>query len=228
MPVAADPRRFLVRFWQYTLIGTPAVFIRAYLRASTKAQDAGRALAALEQFAADRGHAIAARYQENASGTHADRPELRRLLGDARADDVLLVEAVDRLSRLPAHDWRQLRSEIEAKQLRIVALDLPTSHVGMTDITGDEFTGRMLAAINSMMLDMLAAIARKDYDDRRHRQDQGITKAKAAGKYQGGTRNRNKRQRVADALAAGFSIRRAAALVGVSPTTAQSVKKHGV
>ena len=32
---------------------------------------------------------------------------------------------------------------------------------------------------------MAAAIARKDYEQRRERQAQGIEKAKAAGKYQG-------------------------------------------
>ena len=43
----------------------------------------------------------------------------------------------------------------------------------------------MFGAINGMMLDMLAAVARKDYDDRRRRQAQGILKAKANGKYRG-------------------------------------------
>ena len=37
----------------------------------------------------------------------------------------------------------------------------------MTTGNGDEFTGRMFDAINGMLLDMLAAIARKDYTDRR-------------------------------------------------------------
>jgi DNA invertase Pin-like site-specific DNA recombinase len=48
---------------------------------------------------------------------------------------------------------------------------------------GDEFTGRMFDAINDMLLDMLAAIARKDYTDRRRRQAQGIVKAKNEGRY---------------------------------------------
>jgi len=51
----------------------------------------------------------------------------------------------------------------------------------MRDTQGDEFTGRMLAAINSMLLEMMAAIARKDYEQRRERQAQGIEKAKPAG-----------------------------------------------
>ncbi|KGS70683.1 hypothetical protein X979_5492 [Burkholderia pseudomallei MSHR7527] len=54
----------------------------------------------------------------------------------------------------------------------------------MTTAT-DDITGRMMDALNSMMLDMLAAIARKDYEDRRRRQQQGIEKLKAAGGYPG-------------------------------------------
>jgi DNA invertase Pin-like site-specific DNA recombinase len=49
----------------------------------------------------------------------------------------------------------------------------------------DEFTNRMLTAINDLMLDMLAAVARKDYQDRRRRQKEGIAKAKTNGLYKG-------------------------------------------
>jgi DNA invertase Pin-like site-specific DNA recombinase len=78
--------------------------------------------------------------------------------------DILLVEQVDRLSRLTASDWEALKAELTAKRLRVVALDLPTSWM-MAAKAGDEFTGRIFEAINSMLLDMLAAVARKDYDD---------------------------------------------------------------
>ena len=80
---------------------------------------------------------------------------------------MLLTEQVDRLSRLSEPDWRQLRAEIEAKQVRIVALDLPTAW--SLAAPADDFTNRMLAAVNAMMLDILAAVARKDYEDRRRR-----------------------------------------------------------
>lgn len=164
------------------------MFVRAYLRASTEDQDASRARAELEAFAAARGLVIAAAYIENASGTSLARPELFRLLSDARPGDVLLVEQVDRLSRLTASDWERLKAEMATRHIRVVALDLPTSWM-MADHGTDAFTTRMFDAINAMLLDMLAAVARKDYDDRRRRQAQGQAKAKAAGLYRGRTEN---------------------------------------
>lgn len=47
--------------------------------------------------------------------------------------------------------------------------------------TEDAFTGPMFDAINGMLVDMLAAIVRKYYDDRRAGRLKGIAKAKAEG-----------------------------------------------
>lgn len=63
----------------------------------------------------------------------------------------------------------------------------------------------ILQAINSMMLDMLAAIARKDYEDRRNRQMQGIARAKAEGKYPGRRKDTEKRKIIASLLKSGHS-----------------------
>ena len=167
------------------------MFLRAYLRASTKEQDANRAKVDLIAFAQDRGLKIAAFYIENESGASLDRPELFRLLSDSQPGDILLIEQVDRLSRLNASDCEKLKSEIREKQIRVVALDLPTSWT-MASENVDEFTVRMFEAINNMLLDMIAAIARKDYDDRRRRQKQGIAKAKAEGKYRGRPENKSR------------------------------------
>jgi DNA invertase Pin-like site-specific DNA recombinase len=158
------------------------MFVRSYLRASTKSQDASRAKAQLEQFASEHGLTIAATYTENESGASLARPALFELIADASEGDILLIEQVDRLSRLNEADWSKLKSALSAKRIKVVALDLPTSWM-MTST--DETTSRMFDAINGMMLDMLAAIARKDYTTRRDRAAQGIVKAKAAGKYKG-------------------------------------------
>jgi len=163
---------------------------RAYLRASTDEQDALRAHEDLEAFAEARGLPIAGFYVENESGASLQRPELFRLLSDSRPGDVLLVEQVDRLSRLNAADWERLKTEITKRRLRVVALDLPTSHM-LAKADPDDFTARMLDALNAMMLDVLAAVARKDYEDRRRRQAQGIARVKAQQpeKYRGRPEN---------------------------------------
>lgn len=200
------------------------MFVRAYLRASTSEQDASRARDALEQFAAEHGQHIACEYLENESGAKADRPELLRLLKDAKKGDVLLVESIDRLSRLPADDWAKLKAAIDSKGLRIVALDLPTSHQGIADTKGDEFTGRMLAAINGMLVDMMAAIARKDYEQRRERQAQGIAKAKEEGRYKGRPVDEDLHKRVRELLAADLGIRATARLARCSTTTVLKIR----
>lgn len=167
-----------------TLTVPTPYFVRAYLRASTQEQDAQRARGTLDRFALERGVSICNYYAENESGAQLNRPELFRLLADSRPRDVLLVEDVDRLSRLTAAEWEKLKGIIRQQEVRVVAVNVPTTwqHLAPTQI---EFDSRMFGAINDMLLDMLAAIARRDYEQRRERQRQGIAKAKAAGKYRG-------------------------------------------
>src|SRR5215207_7885986 len=178
------------------------MFVRAYLRASTDEQDATRARQQLDAFASDHGLRIAAYYVENESGAKLARPELFRLLSDAKPSDVLLVEQVDRLSRLTSSDWEKLKAELAARRLRVVALDLPTSWIMAK---ADDFTARMFDAINGMMLDVLAAVARKDYEDRRRRQAQGQAKAKAEGHYRGREANVARNTGIASMLKGGVS-----------------------
>jgi DNA invertase Pin-like site-specific DNA recombinase len=179
----------------------------------------------LEAFAAERGLAIAATYVENESGTKFARPELFRLLADARPGDVLLVEQVDRLSRLSAADWQRLKSELSARHIRIVALDLPTSWI-MASGNSDDFTARMFDAINGMMLDVLAAVARKDYDDRRRRQAQGQARAKAEGRYKGRPEDKARNAGILTLLTAGVSWSKIQAATGCSRATIAKLAKR--
>ncbi|MEA22800.1 resolvase [Salmonella enterica] len=197
---------------------------RIYCRASTKEQDASRALADLVKFAADNKLTIAKKYIENESGSKLDRPKLFELLEDSEPGEILLVEQVDRLSRLNAEDWAKLRALIASKGVSIVALDLPTSH-GIAS-SSDPFTGRMLEAVNGMLLDMLAAIARKDYEDRRRRQSQGIEKAKSEGKYKGRPADEEKRAKIRSLMAQGIGYNEIKRVMGCGNTIMKSVKEE--
>ncbi|ESZ70322.1 resolvase [Mesorhizobium sp. L103C119B0] len=202
------------------------MFVRAYLRASTKEQDANRAKGDLLAFAKERGLQIAATYLENESGASLARPELFRLLSDCQPGDVLLIEQVDRLSRLNGADWSKLKDEIRDRRVKVVALDLPTSW-GMASVNADEFTSRMADAINNMMLDMIAAIARKDYDDRRRRQKQGIEKAKDEGKYRGRPEDKKRNNAILNMLKGGQSWNTIVAATGCSRSTLARLAKSG-
>ncbi|EBI3634337.1 resolvase [Salmonella enterica] len=195
--------------------------VYAYLRASTKEQDAKRATTQIRNFAKANKLTISAEFIENESGASLQRPELFRLLEVAQAGDVLLVEQIDRLSRLNAADWQTLSNTIKAKGVRVVALDLPTSHQLLNN--GDEFTGRMMEAVNSMMLDMLAAVARKDYTDRRRRQAEGIAKAKNAGAYKGRPVDDKKHEQIKALFAAGKNKSEIHRLTGAARTTINKV-----
>lgn len=197
-------------------------FLRAYLRASTDDQDATRARADLERFAADHGLKVAAWYTENESGATLKRPELFRLIADAHAGDTLLVEQVDRLSRLNTEDWEALKAVLAQKRIRVVSLDLPTSWMAATQ-TKDETTQALLDAVNRMLLDMLAAVARKDYTDRRRRQAQGIAKAKQDGLYKGRRADLERHRAISELLDKGMSWSRVCELTGASRSTLKRV-----
>jgi DNA invertase Pin-like site-specific DNA recombinase len=188
----------------FDLLEKSDIFVRAYLRASTEDQDAERAKARLETFARERGLKIAAWYVENASGAKLARPELFRLLGDAQAGDILLVEQVDRLSRLARGDWEKLKTVIQGRGVRVVALDVPTSHAAIS-AAREGFMPRILDAINSMLVDILAAMASKDYEDRRRRVAEGIAKAKAQGKFKGRVENTTRNAAIMGMLKQGMS-----------------------
>jgi len=83
---------------------------------------------------------------------------------------------------LPVDDWQKLKAAIDSK--------------------GGEFTDRMLGAINSMLVEMMAAITQKDYESRRELQALGIEKAKAAGKYQSRQVDADLHKQVRELLAA--------------------------
>ncbi|MBW8301944.1 MAG: recombinase family protein [Hydrogenophaga sp.] len=201
------------------------MFLRAYLRASTEGQDANRARQDLCKFAEERGLKIAAFYVENESGASLKRPELFRLLSDCQPGDILLVEQVDRLSRLNAEDWDKLKDEIRSRCVRVVALDLPTSWM-LANTDKDDIQARMLDAINGMMLDMLAAFARKDYTDRRRRQAQGIVTAKERGRYKGRPENSKRNDSIAGMLDKGMSWTQIQDATGASRATIAKIAKR--
>lgn len=148
--------------------------VRIYVRASTKDQDAERALSDLIKFSSNYG-AKYVEYVENESGTKLNRPILNRLLDESAVGDILLVESVDRLSRLEQRDFDVLKQQIKSKGLRLIVADLPTTHLQVS--ASDSITSSMLELVNNLIIDLLATMAKLDNDKRIERIKQGLQRS---------------------------------------------------
>lgn len=149
--------------------------IRIYVRASTKDQDAERALDDLKLFSKNYNDHEHVEYIENESCTKLNRPILNKLLEESEDGDTLLVESVDRLSRLSQNDFEILKNRIKEKGLRLVVADLPTTHMKFDE--DQSITSSILNLINNMLIDLLATMARLDNDKRRERIKQGLERS---------------------------------------------------
>ncbi|MDU5836674.1 MAG: recombinase family protein [Pantoea sp.] len=196
-----------------------------YARASTAGQDSSRALPSLREFAAARGWHVGGEYVENDSGAKLARPELDKLLSESKAGDVLLVESIDRLSRLEASQWELLKRSIQDKGLKLVVVDLPTSW-NLLQEDDNPLIAAVMKAVNAMMIDILATMARQDYETRRARQAQGIAKAKEAGVYAGKPKDEEAREMVRELLEKGVKPASIIKASGISRATFYRIKKE--
>ena len=193
--------------------------VRIYVRASTKDQNAERALADLIKFSKAYSKKNES-YVENYSGTKLDRPQLTKLLDDAKQGDILLVESVDRLSRLSQDDFAILKQRIKDKGLRLIVADLPTTHT----ISNDSMTSEILRVVNDMLIDLLATMAKLDNDKRKERIKQGL--ALSGYKPTGKKANTAKHNRILELASNGNMTKQEIAnAVGVGVATVYRVLK---
>ena len=194
--------------------------IRIYVRASTKDQDAERALDSLKDFASTIKDDSKS-YIENESGTKLDRPVLNKLLEEAEKGDTLLVESVDRLSRLTQEEFKVLKGRIEERGLKLVVADLPTTHVLLN--TDDTITSSILNLVNNLLIDLLATMARLDNDKRKERIKQGLERSgyKPSGKKADTT----KHDRIKELANKGLTKEEIAKAVGCGVATVYRVLK---
>ena len=194
--------------------------IHIYVRASTKDQDAERALDSLKEFASIIQDDIK-EYVENESGTKLDRPVLNKLLDKAENGDTLLVESVDRLSRLKQDEFEVLKGRIKEKGLKLVVADLPTTHVLLN--TDDTITSSILNLVNNLLIDLLATMARLDNEKRIERIKQGLERS--GYKPSGKKADTQKHDRIKELNAKGLTKEEIAKAVGCGVATVYRVLK---
>ena len=161
-----------------------------YLRVSTTEQNVDNQLPALEAYAESRGWQIVETYRENESAWRAGHQrELARLLADIRGGkrkyDVLLIWALDRLSRQGIGPLLQLINSFEVYGCHVVSVN-------------ESWTHPDAGPMREMFIAMSAWAAKFESDRRSERTKAGLARAIANGKKLGrpaGKKDSAKRKR---------------------------------
>jgi len=167
------------------------------------------------------GYYIAGVYREKASGAHADRPELLRMIADLQLGEVVIAEKIDRISRLPLAEAQRLVDSIRGKGAKLVV-------PGLVDLSefaaeADSVARIVLESVQELLLKLALQMARDDYETRRERQRQCVHLARIAGKHVGRIADVAIHQRIVALRGAGQSIKRTAKLAGCSESQVKRI-----
>ncbi|MCS0187467.1 recombinase family protein [Vibrio alginolyticus] len=174
----------------------------AYLRVSTVDQNTDRQLT-------DTGIPFDKTFIDKCSGGSTKRPALTELKEYVREGDTIHAHSIDRLARNLA-DLKQLINEWNNQGINV--------RFHKENLT---FTAGGNDHMSELMLNMLGAVAQFELAIIQERRQEGIERAKAAGKYKGRPSNETNHQRIHELRAQGISLRKIAAEVGVSLSTVQ-------
>ncbi len=163
--------------------------VALYLRVSTTEQNVDNQLPALEAYADSRGWQIVEVYQENESAwKYGHQKELARLLAEIRRGtrkyDVLLIWALDRLSRGGAAAILNLVDTFKTYNVRVISLQ-----ESWTEAPG---------AIGEVLYAIAGWVAKMESERRSERTKAGLARAIASGKRLGrptGSKDGGKRKR---------------------------------
>ena len=174
----------------------------AYIRVSTTDQNTDRQLS-------DTGLSFKKQFIDRCSGGTTNRPALEGLKEYAREGDTIHVHSIDRLAR-NLLDLKTLVTQWNAEGINVrFHKEILCFNAGVTNSTSDS------------MLSMLGAVAQFELSMIQERRQEGIDKAKQAGKYRGRPVNKSNHQRIHTLRSEGVSLRKIASEVGVSLSTVQ-------
>lgn len=134
-----------------------------YIRVSTQEQNTLRQEVLMEQLGAEQV------YIDKVSGKNTNRPELHAMLNFVRKGDVVIVESISRFAR-NTKDLLELVEQLTSKGVEFVS---QKEAIDTTTPTG------------KFMLTIFGAVAELEREYILQRQREGISLAKAQGKYRG-------------------------------------------
>ncbi len=138
--------------------------IIGYARVSTKDQNLALQIDALEKAGCDKENI----FQEKVSGSKANRPELKKMIGQLRKGDVVVIWKLDRLGR-SLRDLVNLVTEIQAKGAELKSLN---DQIDTTTAHG-KLTFHLFAALSEFERDIISERTRAGLESARARGRKG-------------------------------------------------------
>ena len=142
-----------------------------YARVSTKEQNEERQIITLH----DNGVEDEYIYIDKQSGKDFNRPQYQEMVHKMKANDLLIVDSIDRLGRNYEDIREQWRFLTKEKHINIYVVKMPLLDTrGTQDLVG--------TFISDLVLQVLSFVAENERTNIRQRQAEGIAAARAKGK----------------------------------------------
>ena len=192
------------------------VALYARVSKSDKSQNPENQLIKLRKYAKDLGYEVYKEYTDERSGADAHRPDLDRMMADARGHrfSTIVVVKIDRIARSMSN-LHKLLDELETFSIKFHCVDQP-------EISTDTPMGKLL-------MNVLGAIAEFERELIRERTLDGLARAVAGGSKLGRKPKKINMKRVKELKAEGWGIRRIAKELNIAPDTLRrGLTKEGV
>lgn len=172
-----------------------------YLRCSTLEQSTDLQRREIERFVEQRGWVVSATYEDKASGTNSNRPQLKQLMKDVRAGHghAIIVWRLDRFAR-SLKDLIVLLQELGERNVAFISLK---DNIDLTTSTG------------RLMVHLLGAFAQFEADLIKERVVAGLSAAKARGQKLGRPLTVDPKP-IMHLRSKGLSVRQIASRLGIS------------
>lgn len=144
--------------------------IYGYVRVSSRDQNEGRQLIAMEEKNVPKINI----YIDKQSGQNFDRPMYNKLVKKLKHNDLLYIKSIDRLGRNYEEILTQWRILTKEKKIDIVVIDMPL----LDTRTGKDLMGTFIA---DLVLQLLSFISENERKTIKQRQKEGIIAAKQRG-----------------------------------------------
>lgn len=154
-----------------------------YHRTSTREQHLDRGITEINAYCSANNLEMEKIFTDQQTGKNFNRPRYTIMKEDVlRAGDELIITEVDRLGRNKQEILRELQYYRD-NQIRVKILELPTTLIDLSSM--DNAMARMIMeTINSMLIEIYAAMAQAEIEKKEKRQKEGIQAKKERGEWE--------------------------------------------